>query len=254
MNIKKKSKKNKKRIISLLFSLVVISSLASCSDEPETNLSTVSNTVSEISTSDTSNSSEQSQNVSESSEGDSSIDPSLIEKFPEKKLSHSVMDDGNFYLKVQTVNGDYTCIREYAAKGENIYANEKNDDSFLWYYSNGRATFSFDDENKEYKVYSPRPLHIELFGDVKEEDGECDFFGVESTYVKYKLDEKMSIMHFYRKSDGSWLGFQYLYENKYEEVNLVLDASEEYPSHAVFSIPEDYTYYYKDNVVSIDWS
>lgn len=254
MNIKKQSNKNKKRIISLLFSLVAFSCLASCTSEPETNISDVSNTVSDTSTSDSSNSSEESQNVSESSDGESSIDPSLIEKFPEKKLSHSVMDDGNYYLKVQTIDGDYACIREYAAKGEDVYANEKNKDSFLWYYSNGRATFSFDDENKNYKVYSPSPLHVELFSDTKEEEGECNFFDVESTYVKYKLDEKMSIMHFYRKSDGSWLGFQYLYENKYSEVNLILDASEEYPSHAIFSIPEDYTYYYQDNVVSIDWS
>jgi hypothetical protein len=62
-------------------------------------------------------------------------------------------------------------------------------------------------------------------------------------------------MHFYRESDGSWLGFQYMYGDQYEEVNKVLDVSDEYPSHVKFAIPDDYEFYFQqgDNEASINW-
>ena len=58
--------------------------------------------------------------------GENSDDSSQSQMFPNDKMSHSIMDDGDFYLKVKTVNGDEEYIREYAAKGDNIYANVKN--------------------------------------------------------------------------------------------------------------------------------
>ncbi len=269
MNMKNNQKNIKKRLFGVMLSVAMICSLASCKTGPEIDLSYNSYEVSEtsreesksseesLSNSESSDLSDGSSEASESSE-DASLDPSLIEKFPEKTISHSVMDDGNYYLKVQMVRGNYTCIREYAAKGDDVYANIRDKSSYVWYYSNGLATFSFDDEKKVYEIYSPSPLHVDLFSEVKLKEGECTFFDVESTFIEYKFDEKMSIIHFYRKTDGSWLGFQYMYEGKYDEVNLVLDASEDYPSHAVFEIPEDYKYYYDDDKgdteVSIDWN
>ncbi len=254
-----KLKETKKRLSGFMISLAVLCSLTSCQPDPEIDLSYNSYEISEASKEESTiiseEASEVSETVSDISE-DTSLDHSQIEKFPDKKLSHSVMNDDNYYLRVQMIRGDYICVREYASKGKDVYANLKDKDSFIWYYSNGMATFSFDDEKKTYEIYSPTPLHVDLFSDTLIEEGECTFFDVESTYAEYKFDEKMSIMHFYRKADGSWLGFQYMYEGKYDEVNLILDASEEYPSHAVFEIPEDYKYYYEsggDTEASINW-
>jgi hypothetical protein len=166
------------------------------------------------------------------------------------------VEDNNFYLKVQTVSGSDTWIREFAIKGKDAYSSIKTKDAFEWYYSNGETTFVFDDKNKVYEVYAFSPLEAKFFFEnEKLEEGSCVFFDVKSKYVKYSIDDKNSIMHFYRESDGSWLGFQYMYGDQYEEVNKVLDVSDEYPSHVKFAIPDDYENYFQqgDNEVSIDW-
>ncbi|MBE6649327.1 MAG: hypothetical protein E7614_07415 [Ruminococcaceae bacterium] len=227
-------------VLFLTFSMML--SFASCGNEPN-----------EHESSDD----DMSSHVSSDNSFDTSIDTSLeIQSFPKEKVTHDALSDGNYYLKVQTVSGNDVCIREIAAKGADVYSSVREDNEFEWYYSNGRATFVFDDEEKTYEIYSFNSLSIDLFAGEKESEGECVFFDVECSYIKYKLDDKVSLLHIYRKSDGSWVGFQYMYDNEKAEANIVLEASENYPSHAVFSIPDDYEYYFEkgENIASMDWS
>jgi hypothetical protein len=259
MKYKNKSKNLKNQIYFALIIALCVVLLVSCGDS-EIDLS-------HNSYGDASHNSGNSDNSDNSGSSDNSqgtffpdADSSIIQKFPKEKLSHSVLDDKNFYLMVQTVKqtdkGTESCIREFASKGEDAYASLREGDNFQWYYSNGNATFSFDDEAKVYEIYDFNPLSVVLFSNEKTEEGTVKFFDVECTFVKYKLDSELSIMHFYRKSDGSWVGFQYMQGENFSETNIVLASSEEYPEHVVFSIPEDYKYYFEqgDNVASIDWS
>ena len=199
------------------------------------------------------------EKVSEASSelsSDVSIDTSVIQKIPTEKVTHEPLSDGNYYLKVQTVSGEKTCIREMAAKGSDSYSSIREGENFEWYYSNGKATFVFDDKEKTYEIYSFKSLSIDLFSGEKDSEGECVFFDVACSYVKYKIDAKVSILHMYRKTDNSWVGFQYMYEDGRAEANIVLEASDSYPSSVVFSIPEDYQYYFEqgENEASMDWS
>lgn len=185
-----------------------------------------------------------------------SMDMDAIERFPNEKIETLPMEDGEFYLKIQTVKNGSTCIREFAEKGDDAYSSIRAKDDFEWYYSDGKTTFSFDDEKKIYEVYAFSPLFVNFFFDGKKlEDGECVFFDVPCKFVKYETAEDMSIMHFYRKTDNSWLGFQYMYKDTYEEVNLVLELTDDIPSHVSLKIPDDYTYYFHqgENSANINW-
>jgi hypothetical protein len=252
----------KKYLVSLILGALILSLPACSKDNADSESSEGVNSLSTSSSADVvsdesentdgGSSDESVEFVSESPEPDKN---ELIE-FPDKKIDSSFVEDGNFYLRVQTVRGDETWIREIAIKGKDAYSSTKTKDAFVWYYSNGETTFVFDDENKVYEVYDFRPLEAKFFFDgEKLEEGSCVFFDVKSKYVKYSIDDKNSIMHFYRESDGSWLGFQYMYEDQYKEVNKVLDVSDEYPSHVKFAIPDDYEFYFHhgDNEASINW-
>ena len=234
----------KKRILPVLLAILTSISISSCGGDVEINLSYTSyDTSGDEST------------VSSSSVSEDTSRPE-IEDIPSEKKSHTVMDDDNYYIKVQTVNGNKTCIREFASKGKDAYANLSEGEYFEWFYSNGNGTFSFDDENKTFELYSWQNLFLELFSDTIVERGECKFFDVECNSVKYKFTDTAYIIHLYRKSDGSWIGFQYMYNDQFEEANIILEASEEFPAHIKFGIPEDYVYIHEkgDNEVSIDWS
>ena len=162
-------------VLFLTFSMML--SFASCGNEPN-----------EHESSDD----DMSSHVSSDNSFDTSIDTSLeIQSFPKEKVTHDALSDGNYYLKVQTVSGNDVCIREIAAKGADVYSSVREDNEFEWYYSNGRATFVFDDEEKTYEIYSFNSLSIDLFAGEKESEGECVFFDVECSYIKYKLDDKV---------------------------------------------------------------
>lgn len=185
------------------------------------------------------------------------IDSDKIEDFPEEKMSNATIDDGNFYIKVQTISGEDIAIREFAQSGEKAYSSVSRGDTFEWFYSDGDTTFSFDDEKKVYELYAFGGLSVDFgFDSTVVEDGTCSFFEEKCKYVKYSLASSVDIIHFYRESDDSWLGFQYVDEGQYGEVNLVLESSDEYPTHVKFAIPDDYKSGNEqgDNVVSIDWS
>ncbi len=240
-----------KKFFIIFLSAIVIFSLTSCSKKDGSSSDDES---SSESAKDFSEASEVSEVSEDKSNEDISVAPGAVEKFPDEKMSHSVIDDGDYYLKVRTVSGSNTCLREIAIKGEDAFATVREGDIYKWYYSNGRATFVFDDDSKTYEVASFSPLFIELFSDEIIEEGNCVFFDVECRYVKYALDEKTSIIHLYRKTDDSWLGFQYMVGDEYCDANLILCSSDSYPEYAVFEIPEDYTFYYEtgENELSVD--
>ncbi len=272
----------KRFLVSLIASFLIVS-LTACSSgdasessgvQSEETSKAVSEASSEAETSDissvieTSEASSEAETSAEASSEESSeesydfvseapvLDPDKLEKFPDNKMDSSIMDDGNFYLKVQTISGNDTWTREFAAKGKDVYANIRSKDKFEWYYSDDKTTFIFDDENKTYEVYAFSPLDVKFFfNSPKTEEGSCTFFDIKSKYVKYAIDDNNSIMHFYRESDGSWLGFQYMFDDKFEEVNLVLEVSDDYPSYASFSIPDDYEFYFEhtSEEISINW-
>lgn len=253
---------SKRTVLFLLVSVLLLSASACSSENASENssedLSSLDSTSIETSSLEASDSIES----TESDESDNYfseapyLSPDEIENFPEEKIDVSVMDDGEFFIKVQTINGNEVCIREMAKKGDDMYANVSIKDNFKWYYSNGATTLTFDDEKKLYEIYSLSPLEVDfdLDGEILE-NGSCTFFNVKSKYVKYAVDENTSVLHFFRETDGSWLGFQYMYKEQYEEVNIVLEASDSYPSHVVFAIPDDYKYYFEDgeNEISIYW-
>ncbi len=227
-----------KKIFVLFLTFSMMLSFASCSEDTDNDHSSM-------------------DEVSSALSSDVSSDVSFgIQSFPKEKVTHDALADGNYYLRVQTVSEYKTCIREIAEKGVDAYSSIREGDEFEWYYSNERATFVFDDEEKTYEIYSFKSLSIDFFAGEKESEGECVFFDVECSYIKYKLDDKVSLLHIYRKSDGSWVGFQYMYGDEKAEANIVLEASDNYPSHVVFSIPDDYEYYFEkgENIVSMDWS
>jgi hypothetical protein len=256
----------KKVLIALLLALSICAVASCSSDSDKSNEESIA--VSENGSTDSSESPSgvESESQSASSSGDVSsqpsnggneidINPDVIQKIPSEFMDISLMNDGNYYLMVQTVRGTESCIKEFAKKGEDVFANTREKDVYQWFLSNGEATFSFDDVAKTYEIYSFSPLFIELFSDKVISNGEGVFFETECKYTRYALNGETSIMHFFRKSDNSWLGFQYMYGEEYEEANIVLSISDSYPDYVTFEIPSDYKYYFEtgDNEVSINW-
>jgi hypothetical protein len=243
-----------KKVLTALLLALSICAVASCgSDSDKSNEESIA--VSENGSTDSSESPSASASGDVSSKPSNDINPDVIQKIPSEFMDISLMNDGNYYLMVQTVRGTESCIKEFAKKGEDVFANTREKDVYQWFLSNGEATFSFDDVGKTYEIYSFNPLFIELFSDKVISNGEGVFFETECKYTRYALNGETSIMHFFRKSDNSWLGFQYMYGEEYEEANIVLSISDSYPDYVTFEIPSDYKYYFEtgDNEVSINW-